>query len=177
MASGWLHRGTLRRHKRAGVRVLDSLTAVCLLETRSYLVNTLLRDTDVVSMAHSLEVRVPFLDHLVVEFMAKLPPSPKRLRETLKALLVDALRDLLPPEVISQLEQTFTFPWERWLRGALREQVAAGITRVPEVLQPIVSAEASQSVWQVFLEARTGWARPWSLYVLNQWVRRDIEES
>jgi asparagine synthase (glutamine-hydrolysing) len=161
----------------AAAESLDSFTAVSLLEARSYLVNTLLRDTDAVSMAHSLEVRVPFLDHSVVEFVAKLPPSLKRLRKTPKALLVDALRDLLPSEVISQPKRTFTFPWERWLRGALCEQVAAGITHVPDGLRPLVSTDAFQSVWQAFLEGRTGWARPWSLYVLNQWVRHNIEES
>jgi asparagine synthase (glutamine-hydrolysing) len=161
----------------SAARSMDGFAAVSLLESRSYLVNTLLRDTDAMSMAHSLEVRVPFLDHLVVEFLAKLPLSLKRPRKMPKALLVDALRDLLPAEMISQPKRTFTLPWERWLRGALCEQVSAGITHVPEVLRPIVNAEAFQSVWQSFLEGRTGWARPWSLYVLNQWVRRNIEEG
>jgi asparagine synthase (glutamine-hydrolysing) len=161
----------------AAAKLLDSFTAVSLLEARSYLVNTLLRDTDAVSLAHSLEVRVPFLDHAVVEFVAKLPPSMKRMGKTPKALLVEALHDLLPPEVVSHPKRTFTFPWERWLRGVLRERVAAGIAKVPEALRPAVSAEAFASIWQAFLEGRTGWARPWSLYVVNEWVRNHLGEN
>ena len=73
----------------------DAFTAVSWMETRSYLVSTLLRDTDSMSMAHSLEVRVPFLDHLLVEFVAALPETLKRHNGTPKGLLVDALEDLL----------------------------------------------------------------------------------
>ena len=161
----------------AGAKLLDGFTAVSLLEARSYLVNTLLRDTDAVSMAHSLEVRVPFLDHGVVEFVTQLPPFLKRNGKIPKAVLVEALQDLLPAEVVSHPKRTFTFPWERWLRGALRERVAAGIAQVPEVLRPVVSARAFSSIWQAFLEGRTGWARPWGLYVLNEWIRKHLGED
>ena len=153
---------------------LDSFTAVSCLEMRSYMVNTLLRDTDAVSMSHSLEVRVPLLDHRLVEFVARLPEPLKR-RGVSKALLVGALADLLPREVVRQRKRTFTFPWERWLRGALREQVGAGLADLAPALRVLLHVEAVRSVWQSFLSRQTSWSRPWSLYVLNQWCRRHLE--
>ena len=75
---------------------LDSFTSVSCFELQSYMVNTLLRDTDTASMANSLEVRVPFLDHRLVEFVGRLPKSVKYTPDVPKSLLVEALSDLLP---------------------------------------------------------------------------------
>ena len=113
---------------------LDSFNAISCLETRSYMVNTLLRDTDSVSMAHSLEVRVPLLDHLLVEFVSRLPETVKVKRGVNKALLVEALKGLLPEGVVKQRKRTFTFPWERWLRGSLASRVSAGISNMAPAL-------------------------------------------
>ena len=156
---------------------LDGFTGVSCLEMRSYMVNTLLRDTDAVSMSHSLEVRVPLLDHWLVEFVAQLPESVKRRHGMPKALLVGALGELLPSEVVRQRKRTFTFPWERWLRGALRKQVAAGLANLTPALRPVLNGEAVYAVWQDFLSGRTNWSRPWSLYVLNEWSRRHLESG
>jgi asparagine synthase (glutamine-hydrolysing) len=152
----------------------DSFSAVSWLELRSYLVNTLLRDTDSMSMAHSLEVRVPFLDHPLVEFVANLPERVKRGDARPKSLLRAALADLLPREVVGQRKRTFTFPWENWLRGPLRERVAAGLASPAPPLGSLMRRETLQAVWQDFLAGRTSWSRPWSLYVLNEWVRRHV---
>ncbi|MFY9583739.1 MAG: asparagine synthase (glutamine-hydrolyzing) [Candidatus Acidiferrales bacterium] len=156
---------------------LNGFTGVSCLEMRSYMVNTLLRDTDAVSMSHSLEVRVPLLDHRLVEFVARLPAAVKQRRGQSKALLVEALDDLLPQEVVRQPKRTFTFPWERWLRGALRPQVAAGLADLAPALQPVLNREAVEAVWLDFLAGRTSWSRPWSLYVLNQWCSRHLESG
>ncbi len=156
---------------------LDSFTAVSCLEARSYLVNTLLRDTDSVSMAHSLEVRVPLLDHVLVEFVGHLPAPAKFRRGQNKALLVEALRGILPEEVIRQRKRTFTFPWERWLRGALAPRIRAGLADIAPSLAGHLDAATVQSVWLAFEAAHTNWSRPWSLYVLNEWCRRNLEEQ
>ncbi len=155
---------------------LDGFTAVSCLEMRSYMVNTLLRDTDAVSMSHSLEVRVPLLDHRLVEFVAQLPEPAKR-RGAPKALLAEALGELLPGEVVGQRKRTFTFPWELWLRGALRQRVTQGLENLTPALQPVLDGEAVRAVWQDFLSGRTNWSRPWSLYVLNEWSRRHLESG
>lgn len=167
----WLVEATER------VERLDSFNAVSCLELQSYLVNTLLRDTDAMSMAHSLEVRVPFLDHPLVESVAGLPGSLKQRRGIPKTLLVEALRDLLPREVVFQTKRTFTFPWEQWLRGALQERVEVGLADVPPSLRSVLNQDAVLSIWQAFLAGRTGWSRPWSLYVLNEWIRCYLDGS
>ncbi len=156
---------------------LDPFTAISWLELRSYLVNTLLRDTDAMSMSHSLEVRVPFLDHPLVEFAMRLPGSAKRRGNGSKPLLVAALGDLLPNEVVAQHKRTFTFPWERWLRGPLRHRIAESLENLSPVLRTALDAEKVRNVWQDFLSGRTSWSRPWSLYVLNEWARRHLEAT
>jgi asparagine synthase (glutamine-hydrolysing) len=155
-------------------RAMDDFTAVSWLELRSYLVNTLLRDTDAMSMRHSLEVRVPFLDSALVEYVLSLPESQKFNRAQPKALLIAALGDLLPQDLVAQPKRTFTFPWENWLRGALRERIATGLDDWSPALEPFLGVDDALEVWNDFLAGRTTWSRPWSLYVLNQWVKRNL---
>jgi asparagine synthase (glutamine-hydrolysing) len=154
---------------------LDSFGAISCLEARSYMVNTLLRDTDSVSMAHSLEVRVPLLDHLLVEFVSQLPAAAKLKRGTNKALLVEALRGLLPEEIVNQRKRTFTFPWERWLRGPLASRVSERLGEPAPALAPHLNTNEVRAVWMAFEASKTNWSRPWSLYVLNQWCRKHLE--
>jgi len=158
-------------------RAMDRFTAVSWLELRSYLVNTLLRDTDAMSMRHSLEVRVPFLDSPLVEYMLSLPESAKQGGSRPKALLVAALADILPAEVVGQRKRTFTFPWERWLRGPLGTRVAQGLTDWSPALESQLDGDFARAVWRDFLAGRTTWSRPWSLYVLNEWVKRNVRED
>ncbi|HWZ54174.1 MAG TPA: asparagine synthase (glutamine-hydrolyzing) [Candidatus Acidoferrales bacterium] len=153
---------------------MDEFTAVSWLELRSYLVNTLLRDTDAMSMRHSLEVRVPFLDSALVEYVLSLPESAKRNPSKPKALLVEALGELLPRDLVAQPKRTFTFPWENWMRGALRERIAAGLRDWSPALERVLGGDEARKVWDDFLANRTTWSRPWSLYVLNEWVKRNL---
>jgi len=155
----------------------DSFTAVSWLEARSYMVNTLLRDTDAMSMAHSLEVRVPFLDVPLVEFVLGLPAAAKQRNGAPKSLLRDALSDVLPTEVAAQRKRTFTFPWERWLRGPLAARVEAGLTESAAPLQDVLQRGAARQVWREFQDGRTSWSRPWALYVLNEWARRHLSAA
>lgn len=152
----------------------DAFTAVSWMETRSYLVSTLLRDTDSMSMAHSLEVRVPFLDHRLFEFVAALPEKLKRINGTPKGLLVGAFKDLLPPEIVQQPKRGFTFPWANWLRGPLKKTVEKGLGEFSPALELTLNRGKTDRVWNKYLNAHTSWARPWSLYVLNEWTKRHL---
>ncbi|HUJ29673.1 MAG TPA: asparagine synthase (glutamine-hydrolyzing) [Candidatus Acidoferrum sp.] len=156
-------------------RDADPFTAVSWLELRSYLLSTLLRDTDAMSMRHSLEVRVPFLDSALVEYALSLPESAKRKPVHMKALLVEAVGDLLPPEIVAQPKRTFTFPWEIWLHGDLGKRVSGSLADWSPALEAHIRPEFPLSVWKDFLRGRTTWSRPWSLYVLNEWVRRHVD--
>ena len=165
---GWLAESSLQ------ARQLDSFAAVSCLEAQSYLVNTLLRDTDSMSMAHSLEVRVPFLDHPLVEFVTHLPEEVKLSKGTPKALLVAALEDLLPAEVVHQAKRGFTFPWKAWLRGPMRAEIEKGLSQLSTALQETLDSKTAFDVWQSYLDGKTTWSRPWSLYVLNEWTKKHL---
>ena len=156
---------------------MDFFTAISWLELRSYMLNTLLRDTDSMSMAHSLEVRVPFLDPDLVEYVLALPASEKRDPQRPKSLLVDALAGLWPEGIVGQHKRTFTFPWEKWLRGPLSERIAAGLTDWSPALASTLDRNFAQRVWQDFQQGRTTWSRPWSLYVLNEWAKRHLKAA
>ena len=152
----------------------ESTGSTAWLELRSYMASTLLRDTDCVSMARSLEVRVPLLDTALVEFVTALPDVARQERGKQKALLVRAMGELLPPEILSERKKTFTLPWEVWLKGALRLRVEAGLAKLAPALAPHLLPEGVQSVWAAFLAGKSSWSRPWSLYVLNEWCRRHL---
>jgi asparagine synthase (glutamine-hydrolysing) len=156
---------------------MDGFTAVSWLEFRSYLLNTLLRDTDFTSMSQSLEVRVPFLDTALVEYVLSLPASVKQHPRRSKFLLLEALDDVLPKNVIDQPKRTFTFPWELWLHGKLGERVVASLSDWSPAIQPYIDAHFAMGVWRDFLRGRTTWSRPWSLYVLNEWARRNLQSD
>jgi asparagine synthase (glutamine-hydrolysing) len=150
----------------------EPVAAVSWLEMRTYMASTLLRDTDSVSMARSLEVRVPLLDTPLVEFVMALPDSARQKRGAQKALLVEALGDLLPTEIRSQKKRTFTLPWEQWLRGPLKSCMHESFASIAPLLAAFVKPEGVQSVWRSFLNGKTSWSRPWALFVLNEWSRR-----
>jgi asparagine synthase (glutamine-hydrolysing) len=166
--AGWLAANA------AIVEPLDSFTQISWLELRSYMTSTLLRDTDSMSMASSLEVRVPFLDLPLVRYVLSLPESVKRDAAQPKSLLIAALGDLLPREIVVQKKRTFTFPWEAWLRGSLGTRVAAGLAEWSPALEPHLSAQFARDVWKEFQAGRTTWSRPWSLYVLNEWMKKHV---
>ena len=155
---------------------LPAQSMISYLELRTYMLNTLLRDTDSVSMRHSLEVRVPFLDHRLVEFVAALPDSAKKSAAP-KALLAESVQDLVPAEALNHTKRTFTLPWEHWLRGKLGVEVASRLNSLTPSLALVLDGEVAKTVWRQFLRGRTNWARPWSLFVLNEWVRKHIDEA
>ena len=157
--------------------LLDSFTSVSCFELQSYMVNTLLRDTDATSMANSLEVRVPFLDHRLVEFVGRLPKSVKYTRDVPKSLLVEALSDLLPDEVVGQSKRTFTLPWDVWLRGPLGVRLSQDLSNLTPPLRQYMNPRAVRGAWQNFVIGQTNWSRPWSLYVLNEWVRHHVTDT
>jgi asparagine synthase (glutamine-hydrolysing) len=153
---------------------LDSFTSVSYFEMQWYMVNTLLRDTDIASMANSLEVRVPFLDHRLVEFVARLPKDMKYRSGMPKSLLVQAMAGALPDAVVSQSKRTFTLPYDVWLRGSLGVRVSQELANLDPALLPYLSQRAVRGSWQNFVSGHTNWSRPWSIYVLNHWVRRNL---
>jgi asparagine synthetase B (glutamine-hydrolysing) len=85
-----------------------------------------------------------------------------------------ALAGLIPPEILEQRKRTFTLPWEDWLRKALKPRVEGSLRDLAPKLAKLVHAAGVQMVWDNFARGRTTWSRPWSLYVLNEWCRRQL---
>jgi asparagine synthase (glutamine-hydrolysing) len=98
------------------------VAAVTYVETNTYLRDTLLRDVDLMSMAHALEVRPVLLDEDVVETAFALPGSYKLNGRRTKRVLVDALRDVLPPAIVRRPKMGFELPLGIWVRTSLRSR-------------------------------------------------------
>ena len=152
----------------------DIVNFISQLELDGYMANTLLRDTDSMSMAHSLEVRVPLIDNEVVSYVLSLPGEWKlgpNLQNVSKPLLAETMADLLPPDFLSRRKMGFTLPFEKWLGSQLRSMV----TSVFEDQQRLSSAGLNQKpvkeIWNRFLKRpkAIGWSRPWAIFVLAKW--------
>ena len=152
-------------------RDADVVNEISRLELNGYMTNTLLRDTDAMSMAHSLEVRVPFVDVKVVDYVLSLPGEWKLRVGSQKALLADALADLLPKDFLARPKMGFTLPFEKWLQQNLRSEVSSTIADTRLLSNASLSPKTVQKVWTNFLAKprAVGWTRPWSLYVLAKW--------
>ena len=81
---------------------------------------------------------------------------------------------MLPAEILKQKKLTFTLPWENWMRTALRPRLEASFSNLTPALAPHLHSAGVQMVWDNFLNSRTTWSRPWSLYVLNEWCHRHL---
>lgn len=149
---------------------LGVLSKVSVAEMYTYMQNVLLRDTDQMSMAHALEVRVPFLDHRLVEYVLGLPDAVKE-PTTPKRLLTEALGDLLPREIIDRPKMGFTFPWPHWMRGALRKFCEEQLLVVDA--HPLFVSGQVMHLWNQFLknDPSITWSRIWPMVVLGHWMR------
>jgi asparagine synthase (glutamine-hydrolysing) len=142
-------------------------------EARTYMHDVLLRDTDQMSMAHSLEVRVPFVDHLLVDDVMALSDEAKQANGTPKRLLVEALDGLLPDEIVHRPKQGFTLPFDPWMRGPLRSFCERRLAALGE--RQVVKPREIQRVWRSFLDGGNdvSWSRLWTLVVLDAWLDRN----
>lgn len=149
----------------------DCVNTISQLELQGYMANTLLRDTDFMSMAHSLEVRVPFVDSEVVNYVLGLPGEWKLNGTRPKPLLADVFSDLLPPKFLERTKMGFTLPFEKWMRLGLRDEISKTFQDHERLKQSGLESEGVARIWEGFQRspAGMGWSRPWSLYVLAKW--------
>lgn len=143
---------------------VDAEVAVSRLELTGYMRSTLLRDSDVMSMAHSLELRVPLLDHRLVMTCLEAGVAGER---PPKAALLAAADGLLPPSVDRRRKRGFVLPMDAWLRGPLVELVEDGLAVVERRLPRIPVRDLRAR----FLGRRLPWARLWEVVVLGHWLR------
>jgi asparagine synthase (glutamine-hydrolysing) len=153
-----------------GVADRDFATQMMLVDLQSYLPGDILTKVDRMSMAVSLEARVPLLDHVVVEFAASLPSSLKMRDGTGKWIFREAIRELVPRSVLEKPKQGFGVPLRRWFREDLRHRVDA--LRRPD--SPIYEFVDRDAVGRVAAEHGSGRrdhsGMLWRLLVLDVWL-------
>ncbi len=145
---------------------LDTMTKVSIAEIYGYMIPMLLRDSDQMSMAVGLELRVPFVDHVLVEEVLQIPQQYKKGKGT-KPLLVEAFKNDLPREVYDRPKQGFVLPMDLWLRGPLAGFMREGITAASHILK--LSKPEHQRM--AFEQNRLHWTRVWQWCVLGHWLK------
>lgn len=145
----------------------DAFAAVSWAEILGYTEPMLLRDSDQMSMAVSLELRVPFFDHRLVEFALGLPERLKRGLPP-KRLLIEAFPEDLPKEVWDRPRQGFVLPMDEWMRGPLRDFSTEGL----ESAKRRLDAKWVDGVAGRFERGELHWTRLWQLVVLGHYMKR-----
>jgi asparagine synthase (glutamine-hydrolysing) len=152
------------------VELPDDYARVSWAELTGYMRRMLLRDADQMSMAVSLELRVPFLDHDLVEYVLGLPEAAKKRYPDPKGLLVEACRDLLPPSVYRRPKAGFVLPMKLWMLGPLASFVEEGLRET--VSRRLLSPAFVDEIRGAFQGGRLHWTRLWSIVVLGHFAKR-----
>jgi asparagine synthase (glutamine-hydrolysing) len=161
----------------------------CLLDTRVFMVHQLLRDADAASMAHSLELRVPLVDLSLVEFARtcsddyRLSPDggadDRYLGSGAKRVLIEALRDLLPPTIAERRKKGFTLPIQHWMQNGLQDLIedtcGEASVRRRGLLDPDLVANARRAM----RAGASGAAYPclWTVMILELWCRGVLDAA
>ena len=152
----------------------DAFQTISAWELRTYMADVLLRDSDVMSMAHSLELRVPFVDARFIEWLWAQPAPFKTGRGRTKSALADALGGLLPAEIGRRPKQGFTLPFAVWMRRDLQPFLADTFSEVSVARSGLLDVTTVREFWTRY---RTGhddreWSRVWSLAILIAFLNR-----
>ncbi len=160
--------------ERAGCACDDPVNEISCFELSHYMRNMLLRDSDAMSMAHSVELRVPMLDDALVEYVLGLPGRIKLSDGKVKPLLAKALAGDLPKAIVKRPKVGFELPFQSWLRGPLAKPVEAVLLdrHSGGRLADYLSLETVAAVWRRFQAGQGHWSRPWALYSLKKWGSR-----
>ncbi len=155
----------------AGETTLDRLLA---LNLETYLLDDLLVKVDRMSMAHALEVRSPFLDYHLIEFAAGLRPTFKARGMTLKRVLRDAVRPVLPAEILTRGKRGFGVPLDRWFRTDLRSYAEGMLlSDASRVRHHLDDGALQRIVSEHMAGARNNGHTLWTLLTLEVFLRRE----
>lgn len=155
----------------------DPIQIVSAWEMRTYMADVLLRDSDVFSMAHSLELRVPFVDKVFVEWWWNQPRAFRYNASRPKAALADAVADIMPSVIRTRRKQGFTLPYERWMRHELRPFLREMFSPPALSRCPWLDAPAAHAQWERFDrgEDPQNWPRVWTIAMLIGFANRPSE--
>jgi asparagine synthase (glutamine-hydrolysing) len=169
----------------------DLIARVSRLDLKGYMAHRLLRDMDAMSMAHSLEVRVPLIDHRLVEFAYALPGSykyqprgtapPGGEREAsyrqmgAKRILIESVRDLLPVGYEDRPKTGFHLPMASWMKGALRPAVEDLLGKASVQRRGLFRPETVAGLLAGFHRGAVPWHQVWALAALELWQRQVLD--
>jgi asparagine synthase (glutamine-hydrolysing) len=152
------------------VALTDDFAQISWAELTGYMRRMLLRDADQMSMAVSLEMRVPFLDHELVEYVLGLPATVKKRYSGVKGLLVETCRDLLPASVYERPKAGFVLPMKSWMLGPLASFVDDGLRETAS--RQLLPEHFVKETNLAFRQGRLHWTRLWSIVVLGHFAKR-----
>ncbi len=160
------------------VKTTDALDALLYIDCKTYLPGAILTKVDRMSMAVSLEARVPFLDHKLIEFVTTIPASLKMKNFETKHILKRAVRNLIPNEIVNRAKQGFGVPIQEWINRELKQ-------RIRETLSEQRSRErgyVEQRYVNLLLDEHERGRRDhstalWSLFMLELWHRRFLDDA
>lgn len=151
----------------------DPVSAISRFESKYYLSNTLLRDGDIFGMANSVEIRVPFLDRDLVEWVLQIPGNALLpVGQPPKSLLRSMCRDYYSARQLTAMKRGFTPPFRSWLNGPLKgllEECLHGLTQSGLLLAP--SLDHARAIFSK-QPATASWSRIWALLALGNWLKR-----
>jgi len=152
----------------------DPFQIISAWELRTYMADTLLRDSDVFSMAHSLELRVPFVDRVLLEWLWPQPAWFKYDARIPKRALADATADLVPSAIRHRPKQGFALPFARWMRAELKPFLDETFSPASLAACPWLDAARAAQLWQGYLAAQDtrAWSRVWTLAMLIAFANR-----
>ena len=155
------------------VRDQPLLHAISLLELSSFIGERLLRDTDAASMAVALEVRVPLLDHILLETVAGLDPAPRFTPVLKKLALRRAGLSRLDPSLFDRPKSGFVLPIADWTRNGLKPELDRLFSDTDLMRRIGLNSAAVQTLWSSYTSGKQGlhWSRVWSIYVLLAWCQ------
>ncbi|MCG8702365.1 MAG: asparagine synthase (glutamine-hydrolyzing) [Bacteroidales bacterium] len=147
----------------------SALQRISIAELNGYLLNTLLRDNDIVSMANSQEVRPILLDHKLVESALSIPDSLKLRNGRLKSLFIDSVVDIIPEEVWKRKKTGFNMPYGSWLNGVLNNRFLEEVNNCS--ITGIITPEYLNSLKQR-INNRVLTSKDWLMFVFVCWVNK-----
>jgi asparagine synthase (glutamine-hydrolysing) len=160
------------RDKQSDISRFDIFSQVSIADYLGYTQNVLLKDADQMGMASSLEIREPFFDHDLVEYVLNVPDGFKYPAYP-KSLLVESMGDLLPKEVVFRKKQGFVLPYDTWIRNALKGFCEEKINRL--AARNYFSGEALIAYWNNYLQEKQNirWTDIWIFIVLEHWLEKN----
>ena len=153
------------------INQLPLLSQVAVAELLGYTLNVLLKDTDQYSMASALEIREPFFDYKLVEYVLNVPDKFKLDDTSPKSLLVSSMGSLLPKEIVNRPKMGFSFPWKHWLLNELRSFCQSHLENLSKY--DCFNYEAINDEWHLFLSSKgekCSWVKIWQLVMLSHWI-------